>query len=83
VTKLRIVRWTRYVACIREVRNAYLALVEKLEVNRHLWRRRRGWEDNIKIDLKIVSENVDRTLLAQDRVQWQSLVKTVKNFRAS
>jgi len=35
-----------------EMRNAYKILVRKLDGQSPLWRPRRGWEDNIKMDLK-------------------------------
>jgi hypothetical protein len=39
-------------------------------------------EDNIKIDLKEREwEDVDWIHLAQDRHQWQALVKMIINFR--
>jgi hypothetical protein len=39
-------------ARMREGRNAYRILVGKLEGRRPLGRPRRGWEDNIKMDLQ-------------------------------
>jgi hypothetical protein len=42
------------------------------------------WEDNIKMDLwEIRWEGVDWIHLAQDRVQWRVLLKTVMNFQAA
>jgi hypothetical protein len=37
---------------VGEVRNAYSILVGKLERKRQLGRHRRGWEDNIRTDLR-------------------------------
>jgi hypothetical protein len=49
-----------------------------------LRRFRRTWEDNIKMDLREIGwEVVDWMHLAQDRDQWQALVNTVMNLRAS
>jgi hypothetical protein len=39
------------------------------------------WEDNIKMDLKNRRKNVKRIVIAEDRVQWRSLVNTLINFR--
>jgi len=45
--------------------------VGKCEVKWPLGRPRRGWEDNIKIDLQEVGyEGMDWIDLAQDRVRW-------------
>jgi hypothetical protein len=50
------------------MRNAYNILVGKLEGKRSLGRYRRGWEDNIRIDLREIGwEVVDWTHLVQDR----------------
>ena len=43
---------------------------------------RRGWGDNIKMDLqKVVCEGMDWIELAQDRDRWRALVKAVMNLR--
>ena len=49
----------------------------------HLGERpRRGWEDNIKMDLQEVGCWVmDWIELAQDRDRWRKLVNAVMNFR--
>jgi hypothetical protein len=40
----------------------------------------RGWEDNIKMDLRETGmDGVNWIGLAQDRVQWQAFVNTVMN----
>jgi len=57
------------------MRNAYKISVGRPEGNRALGRRRRRWEDNIRMDLmEIVWEGVDWIHLAQDRDQWWVLV---------
>jgi hypothetical protein len=45
-------------------------------------RRRRRWEDNIKMDLQEVGRGCgDWMELAQDRDRWRALVITVMNLR--
>jgi hypothetical protein len=57
-------------------------LVGKPERKRTLGRPRRGWEDNIKMDLQEVRRvRGDWMELAQDRDRWRALVGTVRDFR--
>jgi len=52
------------------IRNAYNILVAKPEWKRTLGRRRRRWEDNIKVDLRETRwEDLEWMHLAQDRDQ--------------
>jgi hypothetical protein len=52
------------------MRNAYSVFVGKPEGSRPLQRRRRRWEDNIKMYLREIEwEDVDWIHLAQDRGQ--------------
>ena len=54
----------------------------KPEGKRILGRPRRGWEDNIEIDIQEVGcEGVDWVDLAQVRDKWQALVNAVMNLR--
>jgi hypothetical protein len=47
-----------------------------------LGRPRRGWEGNIKMDLREIGfGDVDWIDLAQDRDRWRALVNTVINLR--
>jgi len=56
--------------------------VGKPERKRPLGRHKRGWEDNIKMDLQEVGcEGIDWIELPQDRGRWQALVNAVMNFR--
>ena len=56
----------------------------KPERNRTLGRPRRGWEDNIKMDLQNVGcVGMDLIELAQDRDRWGALVNAVMNIRVS
>jgi hypothetical protein len=52
VIKARRMRWAGHVARTGEVRGAYSILVGRPEGRRPLGRPRRGWEDNIKMDLR-------------------------------
>jgi hypothetical protein len=43
---------------------------------------RRGWVDNIKMDLREIEwDDVDWIVKAQDRDQWRALLNTVLNRR--
>ena len=57
-------------------------LVGKPEGKRPLWRPRRRWEDNVKMDLQEVGKDCgDWMELAQERDRWRALVSAVMNFR--
>ena len=59
----------------------YRVLVGKLEGKRPLERPRRGWEDNITMDLKEVGcGGMTWIELAQDRDWWRALVNEVMNL---
>jgi hypothetical protein len=75
--KSRRMRWAGHVARMGEKRNAYRILVGKPEGKRPLGRPKRGWVDNIKMDLRW--DGVDWMDIAQDRDQWRALVNTVLN----
>jgi hypothetical protein len=65
-----------------EGRGAYRVLVGRPKGKRPLGRPRRGWEDNIKMDLREIGINGANWIrLAQDRVQWQAFVNTVMNLQ--
>jgi hypothetical protein len=65
-----------------EVRGVHRVLVGKPDEKRPLWRPRRRWEDNIKMELQEVGGGRgDWMELAQDRDRWQEIVDTVRNFR--
>ena len=54
----------------------------KPEGKRPLGRRRRRWEDNIKMDLQeVVRDFGDWVELAEDGDRWRALVSRVMNFR--
>jgi hypothetical protein len=64
------------------MRNAYKIIVRKPEGKGPLGRPRCRRDGNIKMDLKrIMCEDVDWIRLAQDRVQWWTLVNMVMNVQ--
>jgi hypothetical protein len=75
-------RWAGHVARIGKKRNAYRLLMGKPEGKRPLGRPRRGWVDNIKMDLlEIGWSGVDCIGPAQDRDNWRNLVNDVMNLQ--
>ncbi|KAJ4445602.1 hypothetical protein ANN_12284 [Periplaneta americana] len=56
--KFRRLRWTEHVACMGESRNAYNVFVGRPEGKMPSGRPRRRWEDNIKMDLSLLSKNL-------------------------
>ena len=71
-----------HVARIGERRVIYRILVGKPEGNRLLGRTRRGWEDNVMMDLQEVGCGcMDWIELAQGRDSWRALVGAVMNLR--
>jgi hypothetical protein len=65
-----------------EGRGVYGVLVETTEGKRPLWRPRRMWEDNIKMDhQEIGCGGMDRIEQAQEGDRWRALVNVVMNLR--
>jgi hypothetical protein len=57
-------------------------LVGRPEGKRPLGRPRLMWEDNIKMDLRVIGiDGANWIQLAQNRVQWRDFVNTVMNLR--
>ena len=82
VVKSIRMRWTGHVARVVEGRGVHRVLMGKPEGKRQLWRPRRRWEDNIKMDLQEVGGGCgDWMELAQDRDRWRGLVGKVRNLR--
>jgi len=66
-----------------ESRGVYRILVGKPEGKRPLRRPRRGWEDDIKMDLQEVGcVGMEWIELAQDKDRWRELVNAAMNLRA-
>jgi hypothetical protein len=62
-------------------RGTYRVLVGKSEGKRPLGRPRRGWEDNIKMDIqKVGCGGMDWIELAHDRDSWWEFVNVVINL---
>jgi hypothetical protein len=57
--------------------------VRRFEGKRPLVRPRRGWKDNIKMNLQAVDGGMDWIDLAQDRDSWRAVVNAVVNLRVS
>jgi hypothetical protein len=57
--KSKRMRWTRHIACMGKMRNAYNILVGKPDKNRPLGRPRHRWEDIRMYLRKIGWEGVD------------------------
>ncbi|KAJ4433070.1 hypothetical protein ANN_15327 [Periplaneta americana] len=82
--KSRRLRWAGHVTRMGEFRNAYRELVGRPEGKRPLWRPRRRWEYNIKMDLREVGyDGRDWINLAQDRDQWRAYVRAAMNLRSA
>jgi hypothetical protein len=68
MSKSKRMRWAGLVVRMGEKRNAHRILVGKLEGKRPLGRPRRGWLDNIKMDLREIEwDGADWINMAQDR----------------
>jgi hypothetical protein len=60
----------------------YRSLVGRPGGKRPLGKPSRRWEDNIKMDLKVIGiDGANWIQLARDRVQWRACVYTVMNLR--
>ena len=71
-----------HVARMGEGRGVHRVLVGKPEGRRPLWRPRRRWEDNIRMDLQEVGGSCGNWMeLAQETERWRELVCTVRNLR--
>jgi hypothetical protein len=80
--KSRRMRWAGHVTRTGEGRKVYKVLVGKLKGRRPLGRRRRRWEDGIKMDLREIGwGGVEWIQLAQDRDRWRAVVSAVMNLR--
>ena len=75
-------KWEGHIAGVVERRGVYSFLLGKPDGNRPHGRRRRRWEDNIKMDLQELGcGDMDWIELAQDRDRWWKLVNAAMNIR--
>jgi hypothetical protein len=82
IMKARKMRWAGPIARMGEKRNTHSLLVGKPEGKRPLGRPRRGWLDNIRMDLVEVGwDDMNWIGLAQDRDKWRALLNSVLNVR--
>ena len=81
--KSRRLRWAGHVARMEEGRSAFKISTGKPTGKRPLERRRRRrrWEDNIRIDLEEIGINAGNWVdSAQNRNYWRALVNAALNF---
>ena len=84
VIKSRRLRWAGYVARMEESRSAFKILTGKPTAKRPLWRPRRRWEDNIRMDLEEVGINAGNWVdSAQESNYWRTLVNAALNLRVA
>ena len=82
VIKSRRLRWADHVARMEEVRRAFKILTGKPTGKIPLERRRRRWEDNIRMDVKEICVNAMKWVdSAQDRDYWRGLVNAGLNLQ--
>jgi hypothetical protein len=82
IIKPRRMRWTRHVALMQQKRNAYRLLVGMPEGKILLGRPRRGWVDNIKMDLGEVGwGGVDWIDLVADKDEYKAVINILIIFR--
>ena len=78
--KSRRLRWAGHVARMKEGRSAFKILTGKATGKRPLGRPRRGWENNIRMDLEEIGINAGNWVdSAQDRDYWRVLVNAALN----
>jgi hypothetical protein len=80
--KYMVGQWAGHVARMGEERNVHRVFMGKPERKIPLGRRRRRWEDGIRMDLREIGwGNVDWIQLAHDRDRLRDIVNTVMNLR--
>ena len=81
VIKSRRLRWAGHVAKMKEGRSAFKIVTGKPTGKRLLGRPRRGWENNIRIDLEEMDISAGNWIdSAQDWNYWRALVNAVFNL---
>ena len=80
--KSRRFRWAGHVARMEEGSCAFKISTGKSTGKRALWRPRRRWEDNIRMDLEEIGINAGNWVNSvQDRNYWRALVNAALNLR--
>ena len=80
--KSRRLRWAGYVVRIELGRSPFKILTGTPTRKRSLRRPERGWEDNIRIDLKEIGINTKKWVdSTQDRDYWKAHVNATLNLR--
>jgi len=69
--KSRRMRWAVHVVCVRETRSAYKILVTKLEGKRPLGESRCRLENNIRMNLREIDEDVNWMNLGQVNMEMK------------
>ena len=82
VIKSRRLRWTGHVVRMEEGGSAFKILKGKPTGKRPLWRPRRRWKDNIRMDLKEIGIDTRYWVDSeQDRDYWRALAIAALNLR--
>ena len=82
VIKCRRLRWAGHVARMEEGKSTFKILAGKPTGKRPLWRPRRRWEHNIRMDLEEIGINAGNWVnSAQGRNYWKALVNAALNIR--
>ena len=70
---------------MEEGTSAFKILTGTMTGKRPLGRRRRRWEDNIRMNIREIGINIPRNLVdsAQDTDCWRALVNSALNLRVS
>jgi hypothetical protein len=80
--KSRRMKWMGHIVRMGEKNNAYRLLVGKREGKRPLLRLKRGWVDNIKVDLREIGwGGMDWIYLVHNEDCWRTLMKKLVNPR--
>jgi hypothetical protein len=81
VINSRRLRWAGHVVIMEECRSAFKILAGKRTVKRTLGRPKRGWGDNIRIDLIGIGINRRKRVdSAHNRKYWRTFVNAALNL---